>query len=141
MRTTRHLFTSAFVSVLTVIACWAPASVSAQTVDPEFTRARQARNDAIRTGDKATFDKYTAEKFMVVGPTGAVETREQRVGRADKALPQNATLEEERITPYANGNVVILNWRQGTNRFIEVWAKENGSWKTAAVQITKIEKP
>jgi hypothetical protein len=135
MRVVRHLFTAAFVAALAV------ASASAQTIDPEFTRARQTRNDAIRAGDKATFDKYTTEKFMVVGPTGADETREQRVGRADKPLPGGGTFEEEHITPYANGNVVILNWKQGTNRFIEVWAKENGIWKTAAVQITKIEKP
>jgi|SRR5581483_7869851 len=112
---------------------------AAQQVDPEFQKARQARADAIRTGDKATFDRLTTDKFTATGPTGVIETREQRVGRADKPLPGGGTLEEERIAAY--GDSVVLNWKQGNNRFMEVWVKDRGAWKCAGVQITPIQPP
>jgi hypothetical protein len=116
----------------------------AQKVDPEFVKARQARTQAIDKGDQATFERYTADEFIVTGPTGNVENKEQRVGRANKPLPQSATLEDEKITPYGD-DTVILTWRQsqgqGGARFLEVWVKEQGSWKVAAVQITPIQAP
>jgi hypothetical protein len=124
--------------LLAVLVC--ASSAAAQQPDPEFTKARQARADAIRTGDKATFDRLTTANFTATGPTGTLETREQRVGRADK--PQGgggapATLEEERISVY--GDTVVLNWKQGNNRFLEVWVKDRGTWKCAGVQITPIQ--
>jgi hypothetical protein len=33
---------------------------------------------------------------------------------------------------------VVLTWKQGNNRFIEVWVKEGGMWKVAAVQMTPV---
>ena len=126
------------VVLLAVLVCAGPAA--AQQPDPEFTKARQARTDAIRTGDKATFDRLTTANFTATGPTGTRETREQRVGRAEK--PQgggNAGLEEEMISVY--GDTVVLNWKAGNNRFLEVWVKDRGTWKCAGVQITPIRQP
>jgi hypothetical protein len=132
--------------VLAVLVC-APAA-SAQQVDPEFTKARQARTEAIAKGDKATFDRLSAAHFTATGPTGTLETREQRVGRADRAIGgggggrgggrgPGGGLEEERIAVY--GDTVVLNWKQGNNRFMEVWVKEGGTWKVAGVQITPVQ--
>jgi len=126
-------------ALLLIAVLFCARSTAAQQLDPEFVKARQARADAIRTGDKATFDRLTTDKFTATGPSGVIETREQRVGRADK--PQGgggATgLEEERIAAY--GDTVVLNWKQGNNRFLEVWVKERGAWKCAGVQITPIQ--
>ena len=133
-----HAFRRYAPAVLLAVLVFArPAA--AQQPDPEFTKARQARTDAIRTGDKATFDRLTTANFTATGPTGTLETREQRVGRADKPLGGNAALEEERIAVY--GDTVVLNWKQGNNRFFEVWVKDRGTWKCAGVQITPIRQP
>ena len=125
------------VVLLAMLVYAAPAA--AQQPDPEFTKARQARADAIRTGDKATFDRLTTANFTATNPAGVRESRAERVGRADK--PQGgpgapAALEEEMISVY--GDTVVLNWKAGNNRFMEVWVKDRGTWKCAAVQITPI---
>ena len=125
------------VVLLAVLVCASPAA--AQQPDPEFTKARQARTDAIRTGDKATFDRLTTANFTATNPAGVRESHAERVGRADK--PQGgggapAALEEEMISVY--GDTVVLNWKAGNNRFLEVWVKDRGTWKCAGVQITPI---
>ena len=125
------------VVLLAVLVCASPAA--AQQPDPEFTKARQARTDAIRTGDKATFDRLTTANFTATNPAGVRESRAERVGRAEK--PQGggnaAALEEEMISVY--GDTVVLNWKSGNNRFLEVWVKDRGTWKCAGVQITPIQ--
>jgi hypothetical protein len=115
-----------------------------QRIDPGFLKARQARIEALSKGDKAAFERYTAEEFIVTGPTGAVENKAQRVARADHAQPQPEKFDNEKMTPYGD-DTVILTWSQpgqggGTGaRFLEVWVKERGMWKVAAVQITPIQ--
>ena len=121
-------------------------SAFAQQIDPEFTKAREARNEALATGDKATLERYTADTFIVTGPTGRVEDKAQRVGRGDKPVGQNtAPREDETITPYGD-DTIVLTWRQGNPRgggmrFLEVWVEESGMWKAAAVQLTMIPNP
>lgn len=126
------------VMAATALIVLVSVSVFAQTTDPEFQKARKARADAIRTGDQATFDRYTTENFTATGPSGAIENRAQRVARATRAIPDNGSaLEEEKISPY--GDTIVLTWRQGMNRFLEVWVKDKGVWKVAAVQLTPIK--
>lgn len=115
----------------------------AQRVDPEFLKARQARIDALSKGDQAAFERYTADEFIVAGPSGTVENKAQRVARANRAQPQPDKFDDEKITPYGD-DTVILTWRGGGGngpgaRFLEVWVKERGMWKVAAVQITPIQ--
>lgn len=131
---------SSYAFVLLAALAFAPAA-AAQQPDPEFVKARQARSVAIQKGDKATFDRMTTANFLVVNAAGVVETREQRVGRADKPLPGGGGMggEEEKVSVY--GDTVVLNWKQGNNRFIEVWVKDAGQWKVAAVQMTPIAPP
>ena len=127
-------------AVLITLACVSHAS--AQKLDPAFLKARQERIDALSKGDKTAFERFTADEFIVTGPTGAVENKAQRVGRADRPQPQPSTFEDEKMTPYGD-DMVVLTWRQsqgqGAARFLEVWVKERGSWKVAAVQITPVQ--
>ncbi len=121
-------------------------SASAQQIDPEFTKAREARIEALGTGDQAAFERYTADAFSATGPTGRVEDKAQRVARANKPVGQNgAAREDETITPYGD-DTVVLTWRTsnprgGGMRFLEVWVTERGTWKVAAVQLTLIPNP
>ena len=121
-------------------------SASAQQIDPEFTKAREARTEALGTGDQAAFERYTADAFIVTGPTGRVEDKAQRVARANKPAGQNAAArEDETITPYGD-NTIVLTWGQGNPRgggmrFLEVWVRERDTWKVAAVQLTLIPDP
>jgi hypothetical protein len=127
-------------TVLITFACVSHAS--AQKLDPAFLKARQDRVDALTKGDKVAFERFTADEFIVTGPTGAVENKAQRVGRADRPQPQPSAFEDEKMTPYGD-DMVVLTWRQsqgqGGARFMEVWVKERGAWKVAAVQITPIQ--
>jgi hypothetical protein len=99
----------------------------------------------LNKGDQAAFERYTADEFIVTGPTGNVENKAQRVARANRAQQQPTAFEDEKVTPYGD-DTVILTWRQsgqggGGTRFLEVWVKERGMWKVAAVQITPIQPP
>lgn len=134
MRSSRHVITTALIAfVLTPV-------LAAQAIDPEFRKAREARTTAIRTGDQATFDRLTADNFTATGPTGVIENRTQRVGRATRPIVDSGSPEEEKITAYGD-DTVVLTWRQGATRFLEIWVKERGAWKVAAVQLTPIQKP
>lgn len=132
------LVTSSLLAALIVV----PAAY-AQRVDPEFLKARQARIDALSKGDQPAFERYTADEFIVTGPNGMVENKAQRVARANRAQPQPDKFDDEKMTPYGD-STVILTWRGGGGngpgaRFLEVWVKERGMWKVAAVQITPIQ--
>jgi Domain of unknown function (DUF4440) len=132
---------AAIAGVITLVV--ASPALAQNKVDPEFLKARQGRIEALNKGDQAAFERYTADEFIVTGPTGAVENKAQRVARANRAQQQPAAFEDEKITPYGD-NTVILTWRQsgqggGGTRFLEVWVKERGMWKVAAVQITPIQ--
>jgi ABC-type Fe3+-hydroxamate transport system substrate-binding protein len=128
-----------------VMGAVSAAGVSAQKIDPAFTKAREARTKALREGDKATFDKYTAETFIVTDASGRVENKAERGARvvppANPPQGQPAPLMNEKITPYANGNVIVLTWQanqQGMpTHFLEVWVKEKGDWKVGAVQVSR----
>jgi hypothetical protein len=139
----RHIATA------TIVAGLLSSSVAfAQKIDPAFTKARADRNAALRTGDKATFDKYTSEKFIVTDPTGRVENKAERGARVvPPATPpqgQPAPLEDDKVTPLTK-DVYALTWHatQGGARmhFMEIWVKEKGTWKAAAVQVSRIAPP
>jgi hypothetical protein len=126
------------ITLVAALPAWAQ-----RNVDPEFLKARQGRIEALNKGDQAAFERYTADDFIVTGPTGVVENKAQRVARANRAQQQPTAFEDEKITPYGD-DTVILTWRQsgqggGGARFLEVWVKERGMWKVAAVQITPIQ--
>ena len=135
--------TSLSLTLALIISLALASSVHAQRIDPEFTKARQSRIQALDKGDQKAFELYTADEFIVTGPTGNVENKAQRVGRADRAQRQDpASWQDEKITPYGD-DTIILTWRQagqgGGARFLEVWVKERGTWKVAAVQITPVQ--
>jgi hypothetical protein len=135
MRPTLFIVTALAAALLVPVA-------AAQTVDPEFTKARAARNRALENGDAATFAHHTAERFIVSGGgRGELEDKAQRVARHTAQGPR-PVYEDERIIPYGD-DMVILSWRQkgqnGASRTMEVWVKEDGVWKCAAVQISRID--
>lgn len=128
-----------------VIGVFLASVASAQQIDPAFTKARAERTQALRVGDKAVFDKLTSDTFIVTDPTGRVENKAERGARvvppANPPQGQPAPLMNEKITPYNNGNAIVLTWQamqQGNpTHFLEVWVKEGGQWKVAAVQVSR----
>ena|SRR5437867_4723338 len=128
----------------TILMMSAAVPALAQKVDPEFLKARDARGQAMDKGDQAAFARYTADDFFVVGGTGVLESRAQRVARANVARQAQVPSLDEKITPYGD-NTVILSWRTnnptGGSRMLEVWVKQRGMWKVAAVQTTPIQPP
>src|SRR6185436_6520661 len=111
---------------LAVLIICATVPALAQKVDPEFIKARQARIQAMNTGDQAAFDRYTADDFFVVGGTGVLESRAQRVARANVTRQPPAPYLDEKITPYGD-DTVVLSWstsgQGGGSRMLEVWVK------------------
>jgi hypothetical protein len=135
----RNILTASF-----VLGLLSAPIVSAQSVDPAFLKAREERDQSIRTANAAVYDMYTTDKFIVVDPAGNVRSLADQDARfkAQASRPPGAQAQaapaphmDEKIDVY--GNTIVLNWAQknnqgGTNRFMEVWVKDNGTWKCAA---------
>jgi ketosteroid isomerase-like protein len=130
-------------SVLSAATLWA------QSPEPAFLKAREERDQSIRTADAAVYNKYTTDKFIVVDQNGNVRNLADQDARfkAQAGRPPNAQAQpaaphmEEKIDVY--GDTVVLNWAQknnqgATSRFTEVWVKENGTWKCAAAHASAV---
>ena len=142
----RAMYVAATVLTASLISA---SMVSAQNVPAELTKARQERGDALAKGDRAVFDKLTTEQFYVVDPTGRVENKAERGARV--VPPANpgrgggpAPLINEKVSVY-NNDMAVATWdaNEGgaVTHFMEVWVKDQGAWKCAAVSVNRPPAP
>jgi len=102
-----------------------------------------ARNAALNAGDEQGWSRYTTDDWMAVLPTGAVQTKADRMGqiKGNKiANPPSTTERKWRIYGDAAIETFVLNDGAGPRRLTSIWVKQNGTWKTASVHQTLITK-
>ena len=131
----RILLMSLLVGFLCAPATWAQA----QELEPALEQAMEARNAARVAGDGAEWGRYTADDFIVIGATGDVLDKAQRIAainRGEGTDPSN-TSRERIIRRY--GDTVVVTETSGTSHVTNVWVKENDRWLVAHVQFTNIE--
>jgi hypothetical protein len=125
------------------------ASIASAQAPAELTKARAERGAAMAAGDRAVFDKLTTEQFYVVDPTGRVENKAERGARV--VPPTNpgrgggpAPLINEKVSLY-NNDMAVATWdaNQGgaVTHFMEIWVKDGGQWKCAAVSLNRPPAP
>ena len=147
MSIAKHVFAASFLfCLLSAPIAWAQAPEAA------FLKAREERDQSIQKADAATYDKYTTSKFIVVDAAGNVRNLDDQNTRfkAQANRPPNPNAQapaphmDEKIDEYEDP--IVLNWatknnQGGTNRFTEVWVKENGIWKCAAAHASAVAPP
>jgi hypothetical protein len=124
--------------------------VRAQSAPAGFEKAKQSRNDALRSGDDTTYARYTSDKFMVIVLDGHSENKADAVARVAKiksnppagGIQPAAKRRDEKFDVY-NGDTVIENWTQDVAngreaRFTEIWVKQKGNWTCAAAHASLV---
>jgi len=116
----------AMLCIATSAHAQAPADLSA---------AMGARDSAISKVDAATWDRLTASSFTVVQDDGVMMSKAERLAqlKTQKPTPFTPRLRET-VTRY--GDTYLARYLSGGTWEIELWIREDGRWKVAAVQIT-----
>jgi len=141
------------VAVVATLAIMLGLSVQArqgQTVDPALKKAADGRIAAREANDADTYAKYVLDDAYFANADGVLSSKPERIKAlksGDKPLPP-VKVSEDRYRML--GDTAIRTYRQdGVNaqgqktasRWLEVWAKQAGEWKLAAVQFSNIAKP
>ncbi len=94
----------------------------------------QQRLEAVWTKDTATWTRLTADEFTVVVPEGALQTKAERVAAMKLERPEPVhAVEREQIQVY--GETVLHRFVDGSEWILEVWVRQDGTWRVVAAQV------
>jgi uncharacterized protein (TIGR02246 family) len=117
----------------------------------EIKRLEEARNQAILTGDAAALERMTTDDYTFVTLKGELRTKADIVkGFASGSFKyQSRSISDLKVRVYGEAAIVTGRSVQegtengkdysGSYRFTRVYVKQNGAWKTVALQTTIIQ--
>ena len=126
------------------------AAVFAANPDAAIRDAEQAWSTAVTQRDFQALDGILGDKLIYAHATGAIESKEQYLGRVRSGAQKydSITRESIRVVPYGDSAVThsILRMKGTTNgkpfddhvMALHVWEKQGGAWKLVAHQTTKL---
>jgi ketosteroid isomerase-like protein len=137
----------AFQMAILVLCCLASFYCSAQRTDEEVIRDLEERErEAIQKGDTVSLSKLMSPKIVVQNPENIIVDFPKIMKRIREGKISYAAFERNIENISFTGNVAIVMGLekvlpQGTSRgvnrrFMNIWVKENGSWKLTARQAT-----
>ena len=132
MRTMRTL-------ALVLVALGSIASAATAQTPAELRAAMGARDSAIANGDATTWDRLTASTFTVVQEDGVMMTRAERLAQFKTQKP-TAFEPRTRERVVRHGEAYLARYLSGGLWILELWVREDGRWKVAAVQVTAARK-
>jgi len=129
-----------------------PRSAAAET---EVRQTIRAYDDALRRADVVALERYWADEYTFVNPSGQLVTRAERIANVSAGRTAFDTLRhevrEERIRMYGNlavhTTMLALGARYGGQaasgdfRALVVWVYRDGRWQQVASQLTTIARP
>ena len=124
---------------VTLVALGLIASAATAQTPADLRAAMGARDSAIANIDAAAWDRLTASAFTVVQEDGVMMTKAERLTqfKAQKPTPFEPRT-RDRVVRY--GDTYIARYLTGGVWILEVWVREDGRWKAAAVQVTTAKK-
>jgi hypothetical protein len=121
-----------------VLSCLIPSLASAQA-PPELKEAMRLRSQAVAQADAATWDRLTADDFTVVLQDGTMLTKAQRLAQFKTQAPsRRSPPQQEQIKHY--GETYVRRFLGDNGWVLELWTKDSGKWRVAAVQVTPAAK-
>lgn len=124
--------------VVAALALLALVPTLARTQVPADLRsAMQTRATATSSADVTTWDRLTADNFMLVSADGRLLTKAQRIAALKLQQPEpQPQLENESVQTY--GNVAVQRF-QTTGAWVTlIWAKTRGAWRVTNAQVTPL---
>jgi hypothetical protein len=120
------------------LSCLTPSLGWAQ-VPTELQESMRARGQAVGQADAATWDRLTADDFTVVLADGTMLTKPQRLAQLKIQKPvRRSPPQQEQIKHY--GETYVRRFLGDNGWVLEVWTKDSGKWRVAAVQVTPAAK-
>jgi ketosteroid isomerase-like protein len=119
-------------------------------VQDEAIQAEKAWAAAVTKRDFAALDKLLADELIYTHSSAVVEDKKVYFGRLKSGVQKYDVLEHGPITAKVYGDTAILHYRirmRGVSDgapfdtravVTHVWVKQNGAWKLAAHQATKL---
>ena len=118
--------------------------------EQELTKLEQDRAQATVKGDTAFLDQNTADDYTFVNPRGALRTKAQVLAdfKSGEIKLEGYDLDDLQARVYGDTAVVTGRSTQkgkaygqdaaGQYRFTRVYVKQDGKWKAAAFQSTRV---
>ncbi len=109
-------------------------------------------SDAIVKSDTATLDKLLADDLVYAHATGIIDTKQTYIAKIKERRQVYKSFEQRnpRVNVYKDAAVTFSHVRvTGTNQagafddkimLIHFWVKQNGTWRLAGHQTTKVDK-
>jgi ketosteroid isomerase-like protein len=136
--------------LILVLALSCAAAFCAPDIETEIRGAEQAWAKAVVSQDFTALDRILADKLIYAHSTGAIESKQEYVGRlrAGKQKYDSIVHESTRVVPYGDSAVShsivrmtgISNGKPFNDHvmMLHVWEKQGGVWRLAAHQTTKL---
>ena len=134
-------------SIVALLALILTGLASAQTTGDsrlqDLKRATQALAAARAAGDGEAWGRLSAPEFVVIHPDGRIHNRAEEVAELKATPPAGELVREDEQLHWYGDDTVVLTLRfvaRGGQpvRAIEVWVRQDSSWKIAAAQVTRI---
>ena len=131
--TTRSPFFAA--ALLTLLA----PHISRAQVPAALRASAGTRMTALGQSDAATWARLTSDSFTVVSTDGRSLTKAERIAQLKAGSPGQAWVpQHERYHAVGGGTAFVRRYDLASAAFIEVWSREQGTWRAADVQVTAI---
>lgn len=126
----------------------APPPISPEQAEREVLELEHARNEAIRTGDRATLSRIYAEDFVGVTTAGSIVDKEsvlRVLASVDQRL--SSTVEDLRLRFFCDTALVtgrmVMRPNEGREAFSTIWythvyVQQKGRWVLVAGQSSNV---
>ena len=122
------------------------AEVGSQSADEQtLARLNQQYVDAFMNADVDWYREHLADDFVVIESDGSLLNKEQFLRNTVKG-PDVADYKLHEVDIRIYGNTALVRatgvWtredgKMGMSRYIDVYVRQNGGWKTVSAQITR----
>lgn len=113
-------------------------------IDPELEAAMHERARSEREADVETFARLTTDDFVLVNTRGQLLDKSARIAQVREGRQPRfeAISAAERVRMYGADTALrtrVATRPDGTQvRMMTVWVKQDGQWKVASTQVTRI---
>lgn len=124
--------------------------MSTNTIEQELDRAHEEVLDALRSGDRAALDRLITPDCQVVGPKGFCIGKEEWIAAHTEDVYVQVLLEVEESQVREYGDTAVRcdlqrseclfqgSTIKGLFRVLNVWVRQQGQWRLAAIQYTAV---
>ena len=114
------------------------AVAQAQTrVPPDLRKAMDQRIAALAQADVATWDRLTADNFVLIQPDGTTRTKFERLVQMRAAPPGPATVvTNEHVLML--GNTAVQRYQTPGTWVLTIWTMNRGMWRVTLAQASPV---